>query len=185
MSGDRDTRDGDEELEALLRGLVPNPLDVGFIAGLNRDREQVLSERGHNPSRMQWSRVIPLTLVCTVVMFLYALYRFGDRLGHPPLAADRPATAAATLAGAPSEEAAPGTDPSAITQPDPRFVPVSSHGTILKTSSGGLIETEEGPRQRLNIEYRDAYHWHDPESGTNIRFFRPRNEEVIVPLPAN
>ena len=37
-------------------------------------------------------------------------------------------------------------------------------------------------RERMSVEYRDAYHWHDPETGTNIRFFKPRSEEVIVPL---
>lgn len=180
MSGDRDKRNDNEELEALLRGLVPNPLDVEFVATLHRDREQVFSELDQSPARMQWSRVIPLTLVCTVVMFVYALYRYGDRLGEA-----RQTGAAPHLADAPAKETSPVRESPGISLPGPSFVPVSSHGTIVNTSSGGLIETEYGPRQRLNIEYNDAYHWHDPESGTNIRFFRPRSEEVIVPLPTD
>lgn len=53
---------------------------------------------------------------------------------------------------------------------------------LPSVSSAGVIQTEEGPRQRLNFQYEDAYHRHDPASGTNIRFFQPRSEEVIVPL---
>ena len=180
MNGDRDKREEDEELEALLRGLVPTPLDVEFVSSLHREREQLVSERDQGPARMQWSRVIPLMLVCTVVMFGYALYRYGDRLGETTQIEE-----GSGLASSATVKASAATDLSGVPVPDSRFVPVSSHGTIVNTSSGGLVETEEGPRQRLNIEYRDAYHWHDPESGTNIRFFRPRSEEVIVPLPAD
>jgi hypothetical protein len=185
MNGDRDKRNEDEELEALLRGLVPNPLDVGFVASLHREREQAVSGLDQSPSRIQWGRVIPLTLVCTVVMFLSALHRYGDRLGQEASAGGQRTAGTTTPAGAPVNATAAVAESPGLPTPDSRFVPVSSHGTIMNTSSGGLIETEHGPRQRLNIEYRDAYHWHDPESGTNIRFFRPRSEEVIVPLPSN
>jgi hypothetical protein len=37
----------------------------------------------------------------------------------------------------------------------------------------------------MKLEYRDAYHWHDPETGTSIRYFQPRSEEVIIPLPTD
>lgn len=180
MSGDRDNREQDEELEALLRRLVPTPPSAEFLSELDRTRERVRSGEEESPMRMQWSRVIPLTLVCTVVMFGFALYRYGDRLVEARRAAP---SAEAAVAVASDTAVAPGD--AGLRSPGPRFVPVSSHGTIVETSSRGLVETESGPSERLNVEYRDAYHWHDPESGTNIRFFRPRTEEVIVPLPAN
>jgi len=169
MSDERDKQAGDEELESLLRRLGPSPLEVDHVADLNRLRERIIIEREHSPARMHWSRVIPLTLVCTAVMFGFALFRYGHRIRE---AAPAVSTASVGESVVPLDAAAT----------DPRFVPVSVHGTIVNTSSGGVVETEAGPQQRLNIEYRDAYHWHDPESGTNIRYFQPRNEEVIVPL---
>jgi len=167
MSDERDKHESNEDLEALLRKLVPSPLQFDHAADLHRELELFEMARSQSPTQMQWGRLVPLMLVCTVVMFGAALFRYGDRLRG-------------TNDSVP-KDAIVQTEPPAVI-PD-RFVPVSTHGTILKTSSGGLIETEAGPRERLNIEYQDAYHWHDPESGTNIRFFRPRSEEVIVPLP--
>ncbi len=175
MSEDPD-RLGEEDLEALLRRLAPNPLDVGLVSELNRERERLAYERELSPVRIQWGRVLPLTLVCTIVMFGFALHRYGDRLRDR---AGQPAPDSLATAPTATEPAFPTTDAG------PHFVPVSAHGTIVNASSGGVIETEEGPRQRLNVEYRDAFHWHDPDSGTNIRFFRPRTEEIIVPLPTD
>lgn len=180
MSGDRDKRDEDSELESLLRGLVPSPLEESFAAALHRERERIASADGQDPTRIQWSRVIPLMLVCTVAAFGFALFRYGDRLSEARRAAPDPDLAEVGMPTRSDATELPGP-----AEPASRFVPVSSHGTILNTSSGGLVETDAGPRQRLNIEYQDAYHWHDPESGTNIRFFRPHREEVIVPLPAD
>lgn len=168
MSDERDKHESNEDLEALLRNLVPSPLQFDHAADLHRERELFEVARSQSPTQMQWGRLVPLMLVCTVVMFGAALFRYGDRLRG---------TSSAPKKAVVQTETSPAV-------PD-RFVPVSTHGTILKTSSGGLVETEAGPRERLSIEYQDAYHWHDPESGTNIRFFRPRSEEVIVPLPKN
>ena len=66
MSEDSDKRERDEELEALLRQLVPAPLDVHLVAKLNREREGTLLSHDYSPARMQWRRVIPLTLVSTL-----------------------------------------------------------------------------------------------------------------------
>lgn len=167
MSEERDKHESNEDLEALLRKLVPAPLQFDHAADLHRERELFEMARSQSPTQMQWGRLVPLMLVCTVVMFGAAIFRYGDRL-------------LGAKDGTPKETIVQTETPAAF--PD-RFVPVSTHGTILKTSSGGVVETEAGPRERLNIEYQDAYHWHDPESGTNIRLFRPRSEEVIVPLP--
>ena len=98
----------------------------------------------------------------------FGYLQFGERIAGSGDASAEAETVATT----------PVTSP--LTKPE--YVPVSAHGYLLKTSSAGVIQTEEGPRQRLNFQYEDAYHWHDPASGTNIRFFQPRSEEVIVPL---
>lgn len=174
MSETPDSRSEHEDLEALLKGLAPSSLDVGFITELERARKRLEVQREHSPARMQWARVVPLLLLCLVTTFVFALYRYGDRLAEGRDARIAHPEGSPSLASS-EEERAPGSVPN--------FLPVSTHGTILNTSAGGLIETDEGMRQRLQVEIQDAYHWHDPESGTNIRFFRPRSEEFLVPLP--
>lgn len=168
MSEEADKHGKDEELEALLKKLVPGPLNFDLLAELNRDQERIARDRELNSARVQWRRLIPLSIVSAVLMAGFGYLQFGERLaGNRDVPAEG-GTVAAT----------PVTPPSTETQ----YVPVSAHGYLLNTSSAGVIQTEEGPRQRLNLEYEDAYHWHDPASGTNIRYFQPRSEEVIVPL---
>jgi hypothetical protein len=164
--GDQQNKDGD--LEALLKKLEPNPLHFDFIAELNRDCERLASHREErHATRMPRRYLVPLSIVGTALMAGFGYFQFGERLGQTKhFRAENP-----TVVAAPPTESA-----------RPQFVPVSAHGYLLNTSSGGVIQTEEGPRQRLHIEYEDAYHWHDPTSGTNLRFFQPRREEVIVPL---
>ncbi len=165
----------DEELERLLRQLVPTPLDVGRTVDLLRHAsEQATVDDDRRPARPQWGRVVPFVLVCTMASFGFALFRYGERLradASPPALAETASHPDRATGRPPSGESA-----------DSRFLPVSSHGIVVNSSSNGVVETEEGPRERLRIDYRDAYHWHDPESGTNIRFFQPRSEEVVVPL---
>lgn len=166
MSEDSDKRERDEELEALLRQLVPAPLDVHLVAKLNREREGTLLSHDYSPARMQWRRVIPLTLVSTLIMIGFGFFQYGGRFPQPANPAAAVASAAEPVAAMDEE----------------RFLPVSAHGFLINTSSGGVIQTEDGPRERVNLEFQDAYHWHDPESGTNVRLFQPRREEIIVPL---
>lgn len=168
MNDDSDRPTSDEELEALLRRLEPMPLQVDFVAELRRDRERIAIAQSHSPAKMQWRRVIPLTLVGTLAMVGFALYQHGATLFPVDPPSSEVASAASPLAPAPAAE--------------PQFVPVSMQGYLMKTSAGGVVETEAGPRQKLQVDYQDAYHWHDPASGTNIRYFEPRREEVFVPL---
>ena len=177
MSETPDSRGDDDDLEALLKRLAPSPLDVGFVGELEHERKRLEFQRDHSPVRMQWARVVPLLLLCLITTFGFALFRYGDRLQE-----SRKGTIAQT------ETTHPSSVPTEESRPQesvPNFLPVSAHGTIVNTSAGGLIETDSGMRQRLQVEIQDAYHWYDPESGTNIRFFRPRSEEVLVPLPQN
>lgn len=174
MSETPDSRSEHEDLEALLKGLAPSPLDMGFVSELEHARKRLEVQREHSPARMQWARVVPLLILCLVTTFAFALYRYGDRLAE---------VRDARIAQLEKSPALASSEGDRVPAPVPNFLPVSAHGTVLNTSAGGLIETEEGMRQRLQVEIQDAYHWHDPESGTNIRFFRPRSEEFLVPLP--
>lgn len=159
--------ESDKELESLLQNLKPDAMDVRFLDTLHRDYQLTAAETTYDPTRPQWRRVIPLTIACVVAMAAYASFRFGPEL--------RKATEVAE--NGMKEVALPVDGPSAD-----NFVPVSAQGYLVNAASGGVIETEQGPRERLTVEYEDAYHWHDPNTGTNIRFFQPRNEEIIVPL---
>ena len=168
MSEDANKHGKDEELEDLLKKLVPTPLNFDMLAELNRDQESIALEWEMNSASVRRHRLIPLSVISAILMAGFGYMQFGEQIAGSGDASAEAETVATT----------PVTSP--LTQPE--YVPVSAHGYLLKTSSAGVIQTEEGPRQRLNFQYEDAYHWHDPASGTNIRFFQPRSEEVIVPL---
>lgn len=169
MSEESDKAEKNSELEAMLRQLVPTRLTVDLFAELNRDRERLLVRDDSAPSLSRWKSLIPFTLVGSLAMAGFGYLRFGDQLS--PAENSRPSSTPVALSPA-----------SGVEIPGDSLVPVSAHGFLMKTSSGGVVQTEEGPRERFNLEYRDAYHWHDPASGTNVRIFQPRSEEVIVPL---
>lgn len=155
----------DEELEALLKKLEPTSLEPDLMARLQRENEAVAASNAYDPTRVHWRRVIPLTLACCLVMAGYIFYQSRPE--------PEPTMPAVAERGPVPVETVPSFD---------RFEPVSAQGYLINTSSSGVIQTEEGPQEKMELEYRDAYHWRDPETGTNIRFFQPRKEELIVPL---
>lgn len=189
MSDDSKKRD-DEELEALLRRLQPSPLEADQLASIQGVWEKLREDEGGViPSRR--TRIVRFAVMSIVFMgisYFFVTYRYGavDRVtSQPQYVSTGSGDTLASTPGDPVEE--PGSlslqaDP-AMSRPDgQRLLPVSSHGSVVNTSAEGIIKTEEGPKQRLRIDYRDAYHWHDSETGTNIRYFEPRTEELIVPL---
>lgn len=158
-----------------------------MLRGLEADCDTVFEGPASAPGEMaaaetptKWQRLIPLALAGTLGMLAYASFHYGPHFPADP----------AALAGGPVAPVSPQTTaaPAAPTPATPapleagQFQPVSAQGFLIHSSSEGLIETEEGPQERLNLEYRDAYHWHDPETGTSIRYFQPRNEEIMIPL---
>lgn len=163
----------DAELESLLRKLEPTDLSADFVSELRRDHARIAANAAHDPLRPHWRRVIPLTIVSCLAMIGYGLFQYG-----PAIPEDEAATVEASSTGLDETT----TVPAPVAPGLDRFVPVSAQGYLIDSSSEGVIETEDGPRRKVKRNYRDAYHWHDPETGTNIRFFQPRNEEVIVPL---
>lgn len=177
--------ENDDELEALLKGLDPAALDVGIEADLLRDWERVASRRepsgsSYDPNHVQWRRVIPLTAVCCAAMFVLGYLKVRE--GLPAKAVVNADLPVMTISDVPT--APPAVESAAGGSVD-RFLPVSAQGYLLESSSGGVISTPDGPREKMNVKFRDAYHWHDPNTGTNIRFFQPRSEELVVPLQTN
>lgn len=177
----------EDELESLLKRLKPSPLDVGQMDDLSREYERVATAQANAPGRIQWTRIIPLVAACGLVMCAVALYQFGFRFTRGIPAEQAPPTLASPSSlNTEKPDATPvPTDPTNSLTSDTlshRFIPVSSGGVLINSSSQGVIETKNGLREKLHLEFEDTYHWHDPGSGTNIRIFSPRSEELTVPL---
>lgn len=177
----------EDELESLLKRLKPSPLDVGQMDGLCRGYERVATAQANAPGRIQWKRLIPLVAACGLVMCAVALHQFGYRFTRGIPAEKAPPTLASpsSLTTEKPDATPVPTDPTNSLTNDTlshRFIPVSSRGVLINSSSQGVIETKNGLREKLHLEFEDTYHWHDPGTGTNIRIFSPRSEELTVPL---
>lgn len=163
-----------EELEKLLGGLEPSALEAPLKDELLRDLDRIEAVRNpagndYDPTRIQWRKVIPVTVFSVVAMMVFSYSKYGNVFSFSD--ADQPVSAAVETEARSVTSISPG-----------QFQPVSSQGYLLDASSGGVVETENGPGEIMQLQYRDAYHWHDPDTGTNIRFFQPREEEIVVPL---
>ncbi len=196
MSGNHhrpDRNEPEDELESLLKRLQPTPLDFDQMNGLSREYERVATVKANSPTHVQWKRLIPLVSACGLIMCAIALYQIGFKFTrgipedqNPPTLAS-PAVLVTEIPAEQARPAVPALPIDSLTSDtlSDRFVPVSSRGYLLNTSSHGVVETAYGPRERLQLEYEDSYHWHDPNTGTNIRIYTPRSEEMIVPLISN
>ena len=185
-----DRNEPEDELESLLRRLQPSPLDVGQMDDLSREYERVATAQANAPGRIQWKRLIPLVAACGLVMCAVAFYQFGFRFtrGIPAEQAPPNLASPSSLTTEKTDATPFPTDPTNSLTSDTisrRFVPVSSRGVLINSSSQGVIETENGLREKLHLEFEDTYHWHDPGTGTNIRIFSPRSEELTVPLESH
>lgn len=159
------------KLEAQLRALEPAALDVATELRLERACQRTLLTERHNTSQRQLSRAVVLALIFFCFLGGYTFYQYN-------FSANRVATS-------PDSRILVDTLAPASGDSMERFAPVSSQGYVLRASSGGFVETEEGPAERVRVEYGNAYHWHDSATGTNLRVFTPSNEEFVVPLSAD
>ena len=82
MSDDGDRHEKDEELEALLKRLVPSPVHFDLLGELNRDRERLAEAIEPVPERLVWRRLIPLSLLSAMAMAGFAYAQFGERLAR-------------------------------------------------------------------------------------------------------
>jgi len=173
MSEESRDPDGEfERLEAELGKLKPARLQGRFLDELRRDRQRIDDWReSTRPDRSIPGMRAALLLSGACLLMAGVLFlRYGDRIPGPATeqVADAPATTLPVGGlGAESTES--------------RFLPVSAQGYLIEASTGGVRQSEEGPVEEMILEYRDAYHWHDPETGTNIRLFTPRTEQILVP----
>lgn len=161
----------DQELESLLRKLEPSKLDVRLLDEFQDDYERIVEAEIRESTALRWHRLIPLSIAACVVFASYLAFHYAPLF-------ERGASSVA-------ENVSEGNEPirkASSSLPMDGFVPVSAQGYLIDSSSEGVVDTREGPREKWNLEYRDAYHWHDPATKTNIRYFKPRSEEVVVPL---
>lgn len=161
--------ESDRDLERQMAELTPLVLDPVFANELLRDCKRITADKQEErKTHVHWKRLIPLSLAACLLMVGYLSYQFDAIDG----------TASVSVAEPPAME----TVTPAV---DTGIVPVSSEGFLIRTSSGGIIESENGPVEELSLEFQDSYHWRDPATNTNIRFFTPRNERVLVPVITN
>lgn len=200
------------ELESKLRSrLTPQAPNEAFLRDLGRRLDRAARDRREN--RVVWVRFAPVAAAaCVAVAGLFALQsRVTDSMIRRD-AAEKSADLVAREAGATSEGPAPvifDQSPTAIDVPEPStflvptgggsgtvipfpssgagLVPVSSQGFLREARDGGIVTESEGgnPVREWQLEYEDAWHWVDPETETNIRIFRPREETIRVPVETN
>ena len=164
----------DRELERQLANLTLVALHPDFVDELVRDRDQVLkTDQNAQEPHIHWKRLIPLSLAACFVMVSYVSFRIGD-VTSKQLAENAQENSPSDVIGPPAKPTL-----------EQSIVPVSAEGYLIRTSSGGIIDSEDGPVEELNLEYQDRYYWHDPATNTHIRFFTPSKERVLVPVITN
>lgn len=173
-----------EDLESRLRRLSPAPPRAAFERRLGRELDSLSRNRQEN--RIVWLRFAPLAAAaCLVLAGSWLLQR---QLAHsvPAVPSGAPVITADSAPPAPPTEAERSfVSPPPISSgiPADRFVPVSSQQVLRETRQGGVVElSDQLPARELRLEYDDAWHWHDPETQTNIRVIRPREEVLLVPI---
>ncbi|MCB1232069.1 MAG: hypothetical protein KDN19_17505 [Verrucomicrobiae bacterium] len=177
-----------EDLEASLRKLTPAPPSASFEHRLGRELDQLTEDRREN--RIIWVRFAPLAAAACLVLAGAWLFQrqlaqssTASSSGNGQQVAAETAPETTPPAPAPSQRfvSPPPLDSSSV--PGDRLVPVSSQQILRQASQGDVVELpDQMPARELRLEYDDAWHWHDPETGTNIRVFRPREETLLVPI---
>ena len=80
MSEDANKHGKDEELEDLLKKLVPTPLNFDMLAELNRDQESIALEREMNSAPVRRHRLIPLSVISAILMAGFGYLQFGEQI---------------------------------------------------------------------------------------------------------
>ena len=180
-----------EELEQQLRSLTPAPPKAHVERQIGRELDLLADHRREN--RIVWIRFAPLAAAACLV--LAGAGWFQHQLATTPVISASSADSAksniaqsATLSEEPAaavSSSRPFVSPPPISTgiPAERFVPVSSQEYFRQASEGSVVELSgKVPARELRVEYDDAWHWHDPETQTNVRIFRPREEILLVPV---
>ncbi len=165
---------GDEELEALLRGIRPAPIETTQLRSLARSLDRAVAER--SVTSIHWKRLVVMAGFCFALSGAFLFNQIGTLRS----------TKAKQIVSSSNSQSASDTsviaERIANTTAFPEPLPVTSHGTMINASNGGVIQTNEGLRQKIEVETQDAYHWHDAETGTEIHYTEPQREEFLIPL---
>lgn len=171
------------DLEARLRRLNPAPPAASCERRLARLLDVRTEDR--RESRLLWMRFAPLAAAaCVVLAGSWILQRQLARIATAQQGAP-PATTAAVPGDDRDATPVPRhfVSPPVGDTPMDRLVPVSSQQYLRHASAGAVVElSDDLPARELRLEYDDAWHWHDPATGTNLRVFQPREEVILVPV---
>ena len=173
MSDEPPFSSDDDTFERELKRLQPSQLKVDFVGELARDHQRIAS-RKKVTSLSRLKRFGPVA-ACLILLGAGSLWLNRDIFF--PGQSTGPIANQETPASAPVSP-----DISEMENSGDRFVPVSSRGYLLNASSGGVIDSPNGPREQFQLDFGDVHHWHDPDTSTNIRIFSPRQETVVIPL---
>lgn len=182
--------DGFSDLESKLKSLEPSPIKPDFLAELEQDLKRT-RQQGRREKQIMVSRFVPLAAAACFLVLGYLTIQLGffaQTETGSGVAGSQPGPATPASPGT----AAPVADPSLVHGLPPRsredrFVPVSAQEYLRNTSTGRVFQVEGtgGFAREVNLEFEDVYHWHDPETSTNIRVITPRAEKIVIPVPVN
>ncbi len=168
----------DDQIEKHLRGLVPSSPKADFFSEMNADygRIQESKRRSARSATVSLSKRVAIMTVGSFALTFGFLQLRDLRPASTELtntASSSPTVTIPRLSDRPLNPVVSERD---------GFQPVSAQEYLIDSSSKGLLRTGHGAVEKRELHFRDAYHWHDPKTQTNIRYFVPRAEEVLVPV---
>ena len=173
-----------EDLESRLRRLSPAPPREDFERRLGRKLDTLSQNRQEN--QIVWMRFAPLAAAaCLVLAGAWMIQRQlnSNLVSRPADSVAENADPAAVTPTTETERVFVSPPPISSGIPADRFVPVSSQQHLRQALQGDVVETPQSiPAREMKLEYDDSWHWLDPETQTNVRVFRPREEVVLVPI---
>lgn len=187
-----DPAEHDSELRALeerLGRLRPAPIPPSSGKGIALQLDALTTSRLH--TRKHRRRFATLAIATCLAMG--ALFWIQQKLKTAPVPESAPESPLLTSSSAPGADSHETMDPELppfvslppieTGIPTDHFVPVSSQQHVRETSDAGVVLVSDRiPARQVRIAYDRAWHWHDPDTETNIRIFQPREDTVLVPL---
>ena len=172
------------EIERSLGVLKPSELKSDFLRELERDQRNMHRTQTAGPGKIVMVRFIPLMAAACLVLVGCLAFQMGAFRSDPA-----PTNSVVANSTAP-ENIVPPEDEYLIDGLPPRggdgFQPVSAQGIIRNASAGGAVQLDESGRlvREMSLEVEDVYHFHNPETKTNIRFYSPREVIIMMPVEA-
>ena len=173
-----------QELEQKLSGLKPLAPSEAFTARMGQRLD--VMEQARAEDKIVWMRFAPVAAAACVV--LTSAFLFRDHLLQQQQAAGPKDNSDPSTTTAAASQPAPVLNDNApvdlpFSQPNGRFQPVSE-GTFLHGARDAGIEVDDDGQavRKWQIELENTQHLFDPETNTNIHFFSPQEELILVPV---